>query len=67
MTFCGRCGADWTAGQFEPNCAECGGGALKIPCPVCGGHCGAFWKRAVQDSNDSGVAHFFGQCQLEKH
>lgn len=29
----------------QQGCVECGGYALERPCPVCGGRCGAVWKR----------------------
>lgn len=65
MAACQSCGADWDKGQFTQNCAECGGGALTIPCPRCSGRCGSTWQRAVIDSNDSGTAHFYGHCELQ--
>lgn len=59
---CGRCGADWHEGAFSENCETCGGGALERPCPTCFGLCGAYWSRALLDSNDSGMAHWHGTC-----
>lgn len=48
--------------MYSPDCAECGGGALQVACLVCTGTCGAMWNRAMLDSNDSGQAHWVGQC-----
>ncbi|MBI1179912.1 MAG: hypothetical protein GC201_05090 [Alphaproteobacteria bacterium] len=59
---CGTCGADWSRGDFGPSCPECGGGAMVIACPVCGGACGSAWRRAVLDSRDSQTAHWIGRC-----
>ena len=64
MAACMTCGADWSRGRFEERCPECGGGALTAPCLVCSGRCGALWERAVRDSNDTHLAHFFGSCTL---
>lgn len=64
MASCVSCGANWSEGKFSPGCPECGGGALDAPCLICGGRCGSRWQRAVQDSNDSRLAHFHGQCGL---
>jgi len=63
---CRSCGSDWSAGDFNEACAECAGGALDRPCPVCGGRCGARWERALFDSNDSGQGHWFGRCNLPR-
>jgi len=65
MAECLTCGADWTAGRFTGNCAECGGGALERDCMYCGGRCGARLERAVSDSNDSGIGHWLGRCKLD--
>lgn len=35
---------------------------MELPCGLCLGTCGGSFKRAPMDSNDSGRAHFFGQC-----
>lgn len=61
---CVTCGAVWTDGGFTPDCEECGGGHLQRPCIICGGRCGATMTRAVDDSNDSGIAHWAGRCRL---
>jgi hypothetical protein len=61
---CTTCGAKWPEGRFGADCAECGGGALEIACPICKGKCGAVWRRAVADSNDAKTAHWFGRCAL---
>jgi len=61
---CTTCGAEWGEGAFTLECDECGGGALVRPCVVCGGRCGAWWRRAVIDSNDARVAHWGGGCAL---
>lgn len=63
-TVCETCGALWSQGQWNVTCEECGGGALKIQCPVCQGQCGAEWARAVLDSHDFGRAHWSGQCRI---
>lgn len=60
--LCRSCGADWGSGQVTTRCAECGGFALVRSCPVCGGGCGAIWRRAVIDSNDDAEAHWVGSC-----
>lgn len=64
MVSCASCGADWSQGHFSPGCQQCGGGALETPCLICGGRCGALWQRAVADSRDDNVAHWFGCCAL---
>jgi hypothetical protein len=64
MAACFTCGADWSSGTFTQACDECGGGAMTRPCAVCGGRCGASMIRAVSDSNDSGLAHWAGRCNL---
>ena len=64
MASCTDCGADWSQGRFSVDCKQCGGGALEIDCPVCEGKCGAKWQRAVMDSQDFGLAHWFGSCRL---
>lgn len=61
---CLTCGAIWSQGDFSSDCPECGGGALDAPCLICGGRCGAHWQRAVSDSKDTHLAHFFGRCRL---
>jgi hypothetical protein len=61
---CTTCGADWSAGLWTPDCEECGGGAMTIPCPTCGGQCGNVWQRAVMDSWDFQLAHWVGSCGL---
>lgn len=63
---CSTCGARWSLGAWTGDCAECGGGALDRPCLVCGGVCGARWQRAVSDSHDRGIAHWYGACRLHK-
>ena len=63
---CRTCGAKWSQGAFSPKCRECGGGALDAACLICGGKCGARWQRAVMDSNETGLAHFYGQCLLRE-
>lgn len=60
---CFTCRAEWTAGRWTWGCAECGGGAMEIPCGVCLGACGGAFERAAMDSNDSGLAHFLGRCR----
>lgn len=61
---CGHCHANWSKGEFSANCKQCGGGAMERPCLVCGGRCGAIFKRAAIDSNDYKEAHWIGGCQL---
>jgi hypothetical protein len=61
---CGTCGAAWSAGQFAAGCPECGGGALDMPCPACGGRCGSRWQRAVADSHEYKLGHWAGRCAL---
>jgi hypothetical protein len=62
--ICPGCGRNWSAGDFDPDCRVCGGGALERDCVVCGGRCGRTWSRAVLDSIDSGEAHWVGGCGL---
>lgn len=62
MYVCRTCKANWSAGEWTKGCPECGGGALKIECPMCNGKCGAKWKRAPMDSHDYGVACWWGDC-----
>ncbi len=62
---CTTCGADWSAGGFSPGCAECGGGAMTRDCDFCQGRCGAVWRRAVVDSNDTREAHWLGTCNAK--
>ena len=59
---CRTCGADWSKGYWTKGCNECGGGALEIDCPACGGKCGAKWTKATMDTGDSGMAHWCGNC-----
>jgi len=59
---CQSCGADWSAGEFDAECAECGGGALERQCGFCDGVCGAVWKRRVIDSWDEAEAQWIGGC-----
>jgi hypothetical protein len=59
---CLTCGAQWSEDLWSKGCEECGGGALKRPCPACEGRCGETWRRAVMDSNDSRVGHWVGRC-----
>jgi hypothetical protein len=61
---CFSCGADWSEGQYSTQCDECGGGALDCPCPRCGGLCGMRWQRAVMDSHDLKIGHWYGRCGL---
>jgi hypothetical protein len=60
--LCRTCGADWSKDEWTKDCCECGGGALEIDCPACGGKCGAKWTKATMDTGDSGVAHWCGNC-----
>lgn len=62
MPKCNTCGADWSADQWTEDCNECGGGAMTHSCIFCGGECGGTSKRAGMDSNDTGVAHWYGNC-----
>lgn len=62
---CQQCGASWSEGSFSEDCAACGGGAMDRACLVCEGACGAEWRRAVVDSQDSGEAHWIGACDYE--
>lgn len=64
MIACTDCGTDWSQGNFSPGCTQCGGGALATPCPICGGRCGARWQRALFDSQDENLAHWYGRCAL---
>ena len=59
---CEHCGADWSTGQTNADCRCCDGHALTRPCLVCGGRCKAVWTRSIQDSNDTGEAHWVGAC-----
>jgi hypothetical protein len=63
-SICTNCGANWSAGQSKPECPQCGGFAMELPCPMCGGKCGAIYQRAVHDSQDSNLAHWAGRCLL---
>ena len=63
---CRTCGAAWSDGLFTKDCEECAGGAMVRPCFVCGGRCGLVMLRAVSDSNDSGIGHWAGACQLPR-
>lgn len=60
---CAKCGADWSQDEHGPDCPTCGGFGLIRPCPICDGECGAWWQRAVIDSNDKGEGHWFGTCR----
>jgi hypothetical protein len=64
VVACLTCGVDWSMGKFSNRCTECAGGALKRPCPLCKGRCGATWRRSVDDSHDSAVGHWIGKCKL---
>ena len=61
---CTSCGVAWSAGQFTPDCPECGGGAMDRACPICAGACGRRWDRAPLDSQDAHEAHWVGGCGL---
>jgi len=64
---CHRCHANWSSGAFTANCAECGGGALEKPCPMCSGACGNTWTRALEDSHEYGRGVWiFTECPLSK-
>jgi hypothetical protein len=63
--LCTHCGANWSLGQFTEDCPQCGGGAMDIPCLLCGGACGERWQRAVMDSQDADVAHWYGHCRAK--
>jgi len=63
-SICTNCGADWSAGRWTPDCPQCGGFAMELPCPMCGGKCGAIYPRAVHDSQDANLAHWAGRCLL---
>ncbi|MBS9715983.1 hypothetical protein ACFFUT_01500 [Pseudohalocynthiibacter aestuariivivens] len=60
--YCPVCKSDWSLDEFDPGCFCCGGGALVRDCPVCDGRCGAEFRRAILDSQDSGEAHWNGSC-----
>lgn len=63
LTFeCQTCRAVWSNGRWTWGCAECGGGALRMPCDQCLGGCGAVFERAAIDSNDAHLAHLIGRC-----
>lgn len=62
---CPACHAMWSENRFSVDCPICGGGALERNCPVCDGACGGEWRRAIQDSFDSGEAHWVGACAYE--
>jgi hypothetical protein len=64
VAHCFTCNAEWTAGRYSEACEECGGGAMTRPCTICGGRCGVVMRRAVSDSNDSGLGHWAGRCNL---
>lgn len=59
---CQTCGANWVAGTFTVGCPECGGGALTRSCVNCGGGCGVLSIRQIQDSWDTGEAHWLIPC-----
>jgi hypothetical protein len=63
---CHSCPANWSKGQWTPECPECGGGPLEIDCIFCQGRCGAKWQKAVIDSHDCAQAHWFGNCLLSE-
>ena len=46
MGLC-SCGSVWYDGVVGEGCLECGGYAMKRPCPVCGGQCGRMWTRST--------------------
>ena len=64
--YCELCNANWSAGDFSPDCKCCGGGALERACPICDGECGQVWRRARIDSQDSKEAHWYGSCAAVK-
>ena len=37
---------------------------MEIACLICGGRCGAKWKKMIMDTRDSGEAHWLGGCNL---
>eukprot|EP00039_Didymoeca_costata_P024174 m.9538 g.9538 ORF g.9538 m.9538 type:complete len:100 (+) comp4079_c0_seq2:94-393(+) len=63
-TLCSTCGVNWTLNIFTEGCLECGGGDLKIACPICKGSCGSIWTRNVSSSQDMKEAHWDGYCAL---
>ena len=65
MTYrCSSCQAIWSEGEFEKDCPECGGGAMKRNCILCNGQCDSVYLRAVLDSWDTHEAHWIGSCKL---
>lgn len=61
---CGTCRANWTQGEWTDGCAQCGGGAMSVPCLQCSGECGRQWHRQLMESWDFGIAHWMGGCGL---
>lgn len=64
--ICHSCNANWSQGNFTEGCDECGGGAMRRSCLVCGGECGRTWDRAPMDSQDFHQAHWIGSCGLSQ-
>jgi hypothetical protein len=62
---CSTCGAIWGHGDYSEDCKECGGGAMERECMLCGGKCGRKWQKMQMDSNDTGVAHWGGECDSQ--
>ncbi len=64
--ICHICTANWSQDEFTAGCDECGGGAMRRPCIICGGRCGKVWDRMPMDSQDFQQAHWTGSCGLPK-
>ncbi|WP_157440767.1 hypothetical protein [Aestuariivita boseongensis] len=63
--YCAECQSNWSDGKTGEGCVTCGDWPLARPCPVCSGACGEVWDRAIQDSQDSGEAHWIGTCRRQ--
>ncbi|XP_071804081.1 uncharacterized protein [Asterias amurensis] len=61
---CSTCHISWYEGRFTYGCEECGGFALKRPCPICTGKCQAIWTRETEMSHKMRLAHWDGDCRL---
>ncbi|XP_017785552.1 PREDICTED: protein pinocchio [Nicrophorus vespilloides] len=62
MTSCFTCGVSWADDHVSLDCSECGGYAMRRPCPSCDGTCGSQWKRDLSMSHASSKAKWLGEC-----
>lgn len=64
---CFTCGVSWSEEQACLDCTECGGYALKRPCPHCNGSCDGLWSRDLDATHKKRRAQWLGECKKAPH